>query len=183
MEKQRRRRIVQPRTARTVSESGQELVELPRSKQASGAAGSTGGRPQRAPASPESPGEGEAPDAADIAALEAHSGGSYASLPALSNEQIEERLRKLAGVGLDVLERLTRTVATGGKAPRNAQSIAMTAQWAVMEARKVAKQQESSAADKAKAAKLDKARAAFTPAALSAELQQRKLAEQGKLDS
>jgi len=109
-------------------------------------------------------------------------------LPALTNEQIEDRLRRLAGVSLDVLERLTRTVAAGGKAPRNAQSIAMTAQWAIVEARKVAKSVESAETAKRAAATLDKARKLFgEPAALTAELQQRKLAdqiaEQAKLDS
>lgn len=99
---------------------------------------------------------------------------------ALTNEQIEERLRKLAGPCLDLLGQLIACGTSGRKLPRNVQAAIGNAQWVIAEARKASKASADAAADKDRAAKLENARKAFSTsggAALLGELQARTRAE------
>jgi hypothetical protein len=161
----RKRRLVGTFSAEIAPENGQELTKLPgrRAKPVS-ASSSVGLAPRIQP--PETdPGEG-AETAPDI---------ELAALQPLSNEQIEEQLRKLAGPCLDLLGKLIACGTSGRKLPRNVAAAIGNAQWVVTEARKASKAAEGAADDKARAAKLDQARKLFSGGApaLTGELQRR----------
>lgn len=180
MDKSRRRRLVGTFSTETSPESGQELVKLPGKRAARESRSSPQEqRPEPSVAGPTEPPEpkqtrgvgGQAPVIADP---------EIAGLPALTNDQIEDRVRRLAGPCLSLIERLTADVIAGRKPPRSVQSVIGNAQWVIEKAWRVAKAAESAESAKQVQAKLDKARKAFGSAgvlALNTELQARLASE------
>lgn len=162
MSKPRRRRVVGTFSTERDEQTGQELTKLPGKR-----------------AKPESASQGVDSGAQCIQPLDENAGEGaeleLATLAPLSNEQIEEQLRKLAGPCLDLLGKLIACGTSGKKLPRNVAAAIGNAQWVIAEARKASKAAEGAAEDKARTAKLDKARQMFGSGAagLTGELQRR----------
>lgn len=179
---------MQGSTARTVSESGQELVELPAGKRSRSSLDS-GRVTAQAAQQPETEHGVRGAGCADLDELDEQPGPAVvlrSKGEPLTNEQIEHELRCLAGPSVQLMQQMIAHGVAGRKPPRHAQTYWTAATWVVQEARRVGKASETAETAKRLHAKLEQARKAFGPntAALTAELHQRKLAaEQGKLDS